>query len=718
MQLQLSSSRILLAVQWISAVSAGVSRLIPRASTPSPISIPPSQHWDGNDGPWSSFTLQVGTPVQNVRVSISAASPNTWVVRSDGCLSSDNSCFESRGRTFNPNSSTTWEQQGSYQLGFDQSLGLNVPGVFGNDTLGLGIQGSGGPMLEDQIIAAYTSQDLYLGMFGLNPSSTNFSATDQGRPSYMSTLKSQNLIPSLSFGYTAGNQYRLKKVYGSLTLGGYDSSLFMQNSLTVPFAEDAVRNLLVGIQSISAKAQNGTTSNLLPTPITANVDSTIPMIWLPTEACQAFERAFGLTWDEETDLYLVNDELHDALQKQNASVTFTLGAGTSGGQTADIVLPYDSFDLLIQPPFDGISQGQRYFPLRRASGDQQFTLGRTFLQEAYLTVDWERRNFSISQCVFSETATQNLVPISSVSSSSSGLSSSAKIGIAVGVVAAAVVLGLATFFILRRRKVRHAAAAAADKSEENPGGVIRQGFVKEELGTGFDNTRFEMEGSHGNASKPYGGKEADWVDEKARYPGIRPNLAEVEGGEGRAEMAAAGGGFYGGRGIHEMYDPSSIPPVELPTESPRGEMEGSTPASSPRRSGIPKSPFSNPLSSLSSTPSSNSSPILHKGSRRSRSSFFSSFSRGGNRSSGLSAPSLPSQPSTSAEPGSPAISPDRNRTARPPAPNPELFSPVSRKETFSPAPTKGGQDPEGVLSPISPVSLPTGKGVFGRFRHS
>ena len=397
-----ASLRFLLAVQWTATARAWGSRLIPRASTPSPISIAPSQNWygessselllstiflthryrDGYDGPWSSFTLQVGAPVQNVRVFVSTTSPNTWVVRSDACRSSDVSCEESRGRTFNPETSNTWHEHGAYQLGFGQILGLRVQGVFGNDTLGLGIQGSGGPILEDQIVAAYTSESLYLGMFGTNPSSTNFSATDLGRPSYMSTLKTENLIPSLSFGYTAGNQYRLKQVYGSLTLGGYDSSLFTPNSLTIPFGEDPLRNLLVRIQSISAKDQSGTISALLPTPITADVDSTIPMIWLPREACQAFETAFNLTWDEQTDLYLVSDELHEELERRNASVTFTLGDPANGGEMTDIVLPYDSFDLRVQPPFSGVSESQRYFPLRRAWDEAQFTLGRTFLQEA------------------------------------------------------------------------------------------------------------------------------------------------------------------------------------------------------------------------------------------------------------------------------------------------------------------------------------------------
>src|ERR1019366_4883174 len=39
----------------------------------------------------------------------------------------------------------------------------------------------------------------------------------------------------------------------------------------------------------------------------------------------------------------------------------------------------------------------RYFPLKRAANDSQTTLGRAFLQEAYLIVDYERSNFSLYQ---------------------------------------------------------------------------------------------------------------------------------------------------------------------------------------------------------------------------------------------------------------------------------------------------------------------------------
>ena len=172
----------------------------------------------------------------------------------------------------------------------------------------------------------------------------------------------------------------MKKVLGSLTLGGYDSSRFNPNPLSFKFAPDNSRDMVVGIQSITSVSQKGGTHNLLPSGILAYVDSTVPEIWLPLEACQAFENAFGLTYNETTKLYPVNDTLHQTLSDQNANISFVLGNTQSGGDTITITLPYLSFDLLASWP--AVDSNTKYFPLKRASNDTQYTLGRTFLQEA------------------------------------------------------------------------------------------------------------------------------------------------------------------------------------------------------------------------------------------------------------------------------------------------------------------------------------------------
>jgi hypothetical protein len=53
------------------------------SDSPAPLSIPASLFWDGDDGWWSTFHVQVGTPGQTVRLlpgTSASAGTTTWVV--------------------------------------------------------------------------------------------------------------------------------------------------------------------------------------------------------------------------------------------------------------------------------------------------------------------------------------------------------------------------------------------------------------------------------------------------------------------------------------------------------------------------------------------------------------------------------------------------------------------------------------------------------------
>ena len=80
-------------------------------------------------------------------------------------------------------------------------------------------------------------------------------------------------------------------------------------------------------------------------------------------------------------MYTVDDELHKSLTVSNPTFTFSLGDSTSG-PSVPIALPYASFDLTAKPPM--VPNETRYFPLLRAENETQYTLGRAFLQEAYV----------------------------------------------------------------------------------------------------------------------------------------------------------------------------------------------------------------------------------------------------------------------------------------------------------------------------------------------
>lgn len=171
------------------------------------------------------------------------------------------------------------------------------------------------------------------------------------------------------------------------------------------FNDEDIRDLTVQIDSITTN--DGKTS-LLPTPIPAMVDSGDPCIWLPLEACTLFEQAFGLTFDDKTQRYLLNATQHTSLKAMNPSVTFKLGNLTVGANV-EITLPYAAFDLNVSSPI--VSQSTSYFPLRRAVNDTQYTLGRTFFQEAYVTADYDRRTFTVSQAAWVAGSQSKIVPI-------------------------------------------------------------------------------------------------------------------------------------------------------------------------------------------------------------------------------------------------------------------------------------------------------------------
>lgn len=169
----------------------------------------------------------------------------------------------------------------------------------------------------------------------------------------------------------------LKQVYGQLIFSGYDTSRFTPNSVSFTMAGDITRDLVVYLQSIDYSGPSSST--LLSNPILIFIDSTDPNLWLPGSVCDAFEQAFGLTLDSQTGLYLMDEAQNTKLRNDNPQVSFKL-ANTPGGATVTVTLPYAAFALTAAPPL--VSSTSYYFPLKRAANSTQYTLGRTFLQEA------------------------------------------------------------------------------------------------------------------------------------------------------------------------------------------------------------------------------------------------------------------------------------------------------------------------------------------------
>lgn len=406
--------------------------------------------------------MQVGTPAQNLRLLPSNSGNAIWPVLPQGCTARDpRNCGDLRGTLFLPNSSSTWIDIGFYGLVLTEEIGLGYSGNanFGYDNVTLGWPGGGLPALSYQVIEGFEIKDFYIGSFGLSPHAVNLSTLDDPKSSFLGALAQQNDTPSTSWAYTAGAYYRQPTAFGSLTLGGYDTSRFVQNNVTFQFGPDTSRDLIVPIKSITSDAIN---SPLLSDVIYAYIDSLVPHIWLPLEVCKAFEQAFGLIYNETADLYIVNDTLHDKLVSQNPNVTFTLGLPSSTkNDTVDIVMHYGSFDLTADYPI--VNNATRYFPLRQAQNYSQYTLGRAFLQDAYVIADYDRSNFSVSQAVFPDgSTTEQIVAIHRPGDIQhptyrKTLSIGMIVGIAVAAFVSVSILTAATIrYAIRKRTIKHA----------------------------------------------------------------------------------------------------------------------------------------------------------------------------------------------------------------------------------------------------------------------
>ena len=249
-------------------------------------------------------------------------------------------------------------------------------------------------------------------------------------------------------------------------------------------------------------------------------------------------------------MYLVNDTLHDQLTSSNPTVTFAIGSSVSSPDTININFPYSAFDLTAKAPLTA-NGTSRYFPLRRAANETQYLLGRTFLQQAYLTVDYDRNTFSVAQAVFPDAnVPQKLVTIFPPGHGGTGaLKTSAIVGIAVGVVILVVIAAIAIFRRYRRRRAAQKATTlagdisgpskeAARQEVDGKDSAIKQGsprhpseLTSSHFGKGPHPSELNSQGQNTSELGTY-----PWPSELSGRGRLPPELAGNDRHEDRGEL--------------------------------------------------------------------------------------------------------------------------------------------------------------------------------------
>ncbi|KAF1921484.1 aspartic peptidase domain-containing protein [Ampelomyces quisqualis] len=312
----------------------------------------------------------------------------------------------------------------------------------------------------------YYFSEFYLGFLGLAVGT--ISPTGAVLQTFFSGLAgATDVVASNSYGFTAGASYRNggRGIVGNMVFGGYDiSRVKMQQGVSIPLPSQQNNTLIVGVNSIihtpDQDVEQGSTS-FTDRGFSAIIDSTLPYLVLPGYICDRFIEKFGLTFDNTTALYTVNSTVHERNQQQNATVAFKISAQPQDSSTSTtIVFPYEAFFLQASDPI--FSPSQYYFPIRKSSNGYNI-LGRSFLQEAYIVVDYERANFTVAPAaVFSGAIpseelvtiynTTYVPPKGAPSSGKGGLSAGAIAGIVIGIIAVFLLIGGGAFLYHRRRR--------------------------------------------------------------------------------------------------------------------------------------------------------------------------------------------------------------------------------------------------------------------------
>ncbi|KAK6530071.1 hypothetical protein TWF694_003444 [Orbilia ellipsospora] len=411
---------LILTLTWSAIISPISSYNIP------PLYLPPatgSQSWYGPDGNWSAVTLRVGNPPQQVNLIPTTNTNDLWTVSPIGCNSdtwsaSDEtlpkSCTNIRGGVFDTSKSSTWANVTS-ALGFSDQrffdMGLNVTVVYGTDSVRIGNGDS--LILENHLIANYGDPSQFMtGIVGLSVPNVTFDQKTNYK-ALITTLYDEKKIPSQSWGFTAGAYYREKKIPCSVVLGGYDLDRFVMHDRVFTLSPDLYAT--AGLMSITANSTTSPNTTILSDPIQVYIDSTSPYYYFPSSVCDSFAKLFNLTYDSDTELYFYkSDAAYQAAKDANYMLSFTLKNSTDGsGDGVVLYLPFASFDLSHIFYNSSTSTSRPYFPIKRGASEDTYTLGRAFLQETYIIVDYYRVTFSVHQAWFNGNtgAYQNVVTI-------------------------------------------------------------------------------------------------------------------------------------------------------------------------------------------------------------------------------------------------------------------------------------------------------------------
>lgn len=281
--------------------------------------------------------------------------------------------------------------------------------------------------------------------------------------------------------------------FASLTLGGYDKLRFVPHDTQFSLDPETrlpnvrLRGVTAHVKSLDKAPGNWTSTSEtlveMNDGIVALIDSSTPYLWLPTEVCDRFATALNLTWREDLGLYVFPEGSHYMNYQNDDSLSFTFSISSYDNTdnfglpldlpgVVNITLPSAAFAQLLRYPFKNVIQwgdsSIPYFPLKRSTQEvngNQYIIGRTFMQEAYIITNYDRGQFSLHQALFPENSASNYTLqaierppdspypafVPNGGSADGGLTPGKTAGIVLSAFASGSVIGVILWFCCRKR---------------------------------------------------------------------------------------------------------------------------------------------------------------------------------------------------------------------------------------------------------------------------
>ena len=485
-----------------------------------PLQVIPSKKTYGPDGPWNAVSVKLGDPGQNIDLypggvfeshiftNVLCDRVNVKPCGSGGLYTPENSTTldsTSIGLPVTDGVQGQWSQgaQALAVTGASHAMdNLIISGVGQNsDTTVANLS----MILYPNISTVYPDGSRYppqVGLMSLGAPNPNQTFPQDSGPAINASLiptylQETKVIGSASFGLHIGSAALNLPL--SLWFGGYDAMRISGQVSAHSYSPDPSNQFNLDLFDIGVGVDNGGSpfsyakkdgllaagNSSISNSIPIDMNPAAPYLTLPNSTCAAITKDLPVTYNATYELYFwnVQDPQYTRIVTSPTYLSFTFD------NNFIVKVPFKLLNLTLDAPL--ISTPTQYFPCQppQAPGKTTYSLGRAFLQAAFLGVYWtDNGQWFLAQAPGPGVGTvPQQKPVTSpslpatpdnwadtwksvwtplpISASSSGapaattssanqLSGGAYAGIAIGAVAA-VLIGLAVgFFIYRRRRSR------------------------------------------------------------------------------------------------------------------------------------------------------------------------------------------------------------------------------------------------------------------------